>query len=212
MPRNSQILVLLIDNDSEQTVKSVLNSYQKFSFSFFYYCQPRYGVSRARNMGMEKMLADDGDMILFVDDDMRLPPEYLRILIDAMEKRNADAARGKMKLVYEDWQVRPSRRASLFSRRDIFPGNGVLVVASIFRYHNLNFDERFMFGYEDADFFCRAHLCGALLFLLEHSYFFEYCHELYFFGACCKIEKKDELKYYMEARQERTTIRKYRGG
>ncbi len=27
-----------------------------------------------------------------------------------------------------------------------------------------------------------------------------------------KIEEKDELKYYMEARQECTTIRKYRGG
>ncbi len=69
-----------------------------------------------------------------------------------------------------------------------------------------------MFGYEDADFFCRAHLCGARLFLLEHLYFFEYCHDLYFFRAHRNVEEKDELKYYMEARQERTAIRKYRGG
>ncbi len=34
----------------------------------------------------------------------------------------------------------------------------------------------------------------------------------YFFEARRKIEEKDELKYYMEAREERTAIRKYRGG
>ncbi len=39
-----------------------------------------------------------------------------------------------------------------------------------------------------------------------------YCHELYFFGVRRKIEEKYELKYYMDARQERTAIRKYRGG
>ncbi len=124
-------------------------------------------------MGIEKMLADDGDMILVVDDDMRLLLEYLRILIAEMEKRNADATRGKMKLVYEDGQVRHShRRTSLFARRDILPSNGSLVAASILRDYNVRFDERFMFGYEDANFFYHAHLCGARLFLLEHPYFF----------------------------------------
>ncbi len=154
-------------------------------------------------MGIEKMLADDGDMILCVDDDMRLPSEYLRILIAEMKKRNADVACGKMKLVYEDGQVRPSRWASLFARRNILPTNGSLVAASILRDYNVRFDERSMFGYENADFFYRANLCGAQLFLLEHPYFF---------GVRRKIEKKDELKYYMDARQERTVIRKYRGG
>ncbi len=112
-------------------------------------------------MGIEKMLADDGDMILVVDDDMRLPLEYLRILIAEMQKRNADVARGKMKLVYEDGQVRPSRRASLFARRNILPTNGSLVAARIFKDYNVRFDERFMFGYEDANFFYHVHLCGA---------------------------------------------------
>ncbi len=120
-----------------------------------------------------------------------------------MEKRNTDAARGKMKLVYEDVQVIPSRWASLFARRDILPTNGSLVAASILKDYNLRFDEQFMFDYEGADFFYRAHLCGAQLFLLESPYFF---------GAHRKIEEKDELKYYMDARQERTAIRKYRGG
>ncbi len=212
MPPDSQISVLLIDNDSEQTVKLVFDSQENFPFPFFYYCQPRRGVSRVRNGGIEKMLADDGDMILFVDDDMRLLPEYLRILITEMQKRNADAVRGKMKLFYEDGQVRPSRRVSLFLRRDILPTNGSLVAASIFKDYNLRFDERFIFGYEGTDFFCRAHLCDARLFLLEHPYFFECCYDLYFFGARRKIEEKDELKYYMDARQERTAIRKYRGG
>ncbi len=106
------------------------------------------------------MLAADGDMILFVDDDMRLPPEYLRILIAEMQKRNADAIRGKMKIVSENGQVRPSRRASLFSRRDIIPGNGVLVSAKIFNDYNLHFDERFMFGHEDSD--CKYAVCFSL--------------------------------------------------
>ena len=75
MPPDLQISVLLIDNDSKQTAKPVFDSQENFSFPFFYYCQPHRGVSRVRNMGIEKILADDGDMILCVDDDMRLPPE-----------------------------------------------------------------------------------------------------------------------------------------
>ena len=205
-PPDSSISVLLIDNDSEQTAKPVFDSQKNFPFPFSYHCQPRRGVARARNMGVEKMLAADGDMILFVDDDMRLPPEYLRILVAEMLKRNADAIRGKMKVVQEDGQVKPSRRASLFSRRDILPGNGVLVAAKIFKDYNLRFDERFMFAAEDGDFFYRAHLCGARLFLLEHPYFFELR------PASRELAEEDKLKYFMEARQRRTAIRKYRGG
>ncbi len=205
-PPDAQISVLLIDNDSEQTAKSVFDSQQNFPFPFFYYCQPRRGLSRARNMGVEKMLAADGDMILFVDDDMRLPPEYLRILIAKMQKRNADAIRGKMKVVSENRQVRPSRLASLFSRRDILPGNGVLVSAKVFKGYNLRFDERFMFGHEDGDFFYRAHLCGARLFLLEHPYFFELRPD------SRELAEEDKLEYFMAMRQNHVAIRKYRGG
>ncbi len=205
-PPDSKISVLLIDNDSEQTAKPVFDSQENFPFPFFYYCQPRRGVSRARNMGIEKMLADDGDMILFVDDDMRLPPDYLRILTAEMQKRNADAIRGKMKVVQEDGQVKPSRHASLFLRRDILPSNGVLVAAKIFKDYNLRFDERFMFGAEDGDFFYRSHLRGARLFLLEHPYFFEFRPD------SRELAEKDELKYYMEMRQGQVAIRVYRGG
>ncbi len=205
-PPDSQISVLLIDNDSEQTAKPVFDSQQNFPFPFFYYCQPCLGVSRARNVGIEKMLAANGDMILFVDDDMRLPPEYLRILVAEMQKRNADAIRGKMKVVSEDEQVRPSRRASLFSRRDTLPSNGVLVAAKIFKDYNLCFDERFMFGFEDGDFFYRAHLRGARLFLLEYPYFSEFRPD------SREIAEEDKLEYFMAMRQSHVAIRKYRGG
>ncbi len=205
-PPDSQISVLLIDNDSEQTAKPVFDSQQNFPFPFYYYCQPIRGVSRARNMGIEKFIADNGDEMLFVDDDMRLPSDYLKILTAEMQKRNADAVRGKMRIVQESGQVKPFRRASLFSRRDMLASNGVLVAAKIFKDYNLRFDERFMFGNEDGDFFYRAHLHGARLFLLENPHFFE------FRPASRDIAESDILNRRMKTRQNRVAIRKYRGG
>ncbi len=83
--------------------------------------------------------------------------------------RNADAVRGKMKLVYENGEVRLPRWASLFSRRNILPTSGLLVAASILKDYNLRFDERVMFGYEDADFFI-VHIC------VVRDYFFWSIH------------------------------------
>ena len=143
-PPDSHISVLLIDNDSEQTAKPVFDARQNFPFPFFYYCQPCRGLSRARNMGVEKMLAGGGDAIIFVDDDMRLPPDYLKNLTAEMQKRNADVARGKMHIIRENGDIKPARRASLLSRRDMLPGNGVLVAAKVFKDYGLRFDERFM--------------------------------------------------------------------
>lgn len=154
------------------------------------------------------MLADSGEAILFVDDDMRLPPDYLKTLIIGMQKLSADAVRGKMRIIEESGHVQSSRRASLLSRSDMLPGNGVLVVAKIFGEWGLRFDERFIGGFEDGDFFYRAYLRGARLFSLEHAHFWEFRPQTRMPSG----NRKEELTGLMAVRRAHVSVRKYRGG
>lgn len=207
LPPNAQVSVVLVDNDAEQSAKTVVETLTDFPLPLFYMCCPQRGLARARNVGVEKIIAENGDAILFVDDDMRLPPQYLNLCVEAMRKLAAEAVRGKMRIVEDSGKVQVPRRASLFSRRDMLPGNGVLVAARVFVEFGLRFDVRFMQGFEDGDFFYRAHLCGAKMFLLEDTYFWEYRpqHRMTFTRA-------EELRRFMEMRQAHVAVRKYRGG
>ena len=186
-----QISLVLVDNDDKQTARPVFDSFShNFPFSFFYIHEPKKGVSRARNRGIKEAIANGAQAILFVDDDMRLPPDYLRLLIAEMIKRRADAARGAMRHVKHNYENIP-RRASLFLRRDMLPCNGALVATRVFTEWNIYFDPRFPW-FEDGDFFYRIYLRGGRLFLVPHVFFYELIHREFRYG-------KDQLLYLYSA-------------
>jgi len=107
VPVNSTLSLILVDNDAAQTAKPLYDEKSRnFPFPFYYAHQPRRGLSRARNLGVEKMLAHGGDAVLLVDDDKRLPPDYLTRLVADMHRFRADAVRGKMRIVEESGKVR----------------------------------------------------------------------------------------------------------
>ena len=209
VPPNVVLSLILVDNDVAQTAKPLYEEKRHdFPFSFYYFNQSRRSLSRARNLGIEQMLADGGDAVLFVDDDMRLPPDYLTPLVADMQRFNADAVRGKMCIVEKSGQRHKIRRASMLARRDILAGNGVLVKAHIFREWGLRFDECFTSGFEDGDFFYRAHLRRARLFSSEHTYFIEYRPP----ERIPRVNRQQELQGLMAVRCSHVAMRKYRGG
>lgn len=209
VPAGVQLSLVLVDNSTEQTAKPFYDSQApSFPIPFTYLNQPQRGVSRARNLGIEHILAHGGDAILFVDDDMRLPPDYLTQSLAAMRRLRADAVRGRMVIVEDSGQTQKPRRARLFQRRDILATNGPLVAIRVFNELNLRFDERFMHGFEDYDLFYRAHVRGARLFLLEDCYFWEYRppHRL-------KVpSQQKKLIITMITNACHVCLRKYRGG
>ena len=142
---------------------------------------------------------------------MRLLPDYLCRLIKSMKAKNADAVRGKMRIIEEGGIVHRTRRASLFAEilgRDLLAGNGVLVKARLFGELNLRFDERFIGGAEDGDFFYRAYLQGAKLYSVEDAEFMEYRSQ----DRLPAKNRKGRLTRLMEARCAHTALRRYRGG
>ena len=211
VPPEHEITLILVDNSPEQSAKPVHENHRDtFPFPFHYAHQPKKGISRARNLGIEKALEERADAILFVDDDMRLLPDYLYRLVKAIKAKNADAVRGKMRIIEEGGKVHRTRRASLFAGilgTEMLPGNGVLVKSRLFIELNLRFDERFIGVAEDHDFSYRAYLQGAKLYSVEDAEFMEYRPR-----GRRPSDRKEELARIMMARSIHTGLRRYRGG
>lgn len=201
--------VLLVDNDAAQSSRRVFDDFApRFPFPFGYACEPERGLSRARNLGVEAALEGGADAVMFVDDDMRLPPDYLAQMADAMEKLRADAVRGKMRVIRRDGDdPRPQRRVSMRSRRDMLQGNGPLIAARVFGEWGLRFDERMMRGFEDGDFFYRAYLRGARIFQVDDAWFAEVRENRGIFSS-----KEDELSYMYGMRRLHVAVRRRHGG
>ena len=212
VPPACEMTLILVDNSPEQSAKSFHEDHRdSFPFPFHYAHQPKKGLSRARNLGIEKALEEGADALLFVDDDMRLLPDYLHKLIEVMKAKNADAVRGKMRIIEEGGTVHRTRQSSLFGEtlgRDMLAGNGVLIKACLFKELNLRFDERFIGGMEDGDFFYRAHLQGAKLYSVEDAEFTEYRPQ----SRIPSRNRKEELTGLMSSRCAHTAVRRYRGG
>ena len=197
----------VVDNDTEQTAKPFCDSLGKIAYPLAYLQQPKKGLSNARNMALEFAIAEGMDAVLFVDDDMRLPPDYLQQLINAMQQHGDDATRGLMRIVDEHGNGKAPRRASLFARRELLAGNGVLVGRRIFADMGLRFDARFAKGFEDGDYFYRAHLRGAKLRQINAVF-----DELRPPSRPSPLETKERLQRMFDMRRGNAHLRKLRGG
>ncbi len=218
-PSGADVFAVVVDNDEEQSAKEVFQSWRP-PFPAFYENEPQPGLSRARNRGMEKARSEGAANVLFVDDDMRPPPQYLKDLTAEMQAAKADAARGRMIVTVDAAPAEtaaeqrggtvalPSRRASLFSRRDMLAGNGALLGARIFCEWKMRFDEDFMHGWEDGDFFYRASLRGARLWSAANVVFYEH-------RPPERIPARGfaaEMRRAMEMREGHVALRRHRGG
>ena len=205
-PDDAELALLVVDNDREGSAAAVFaEKTRNFPFPVRMVCEEKKGLPNARNRFMDLASEGGATHILWVDDDMILPPNYLRDLFAQMQRRRADAIRGRVRFEYDGGGSAPSRRAALFSRRPMLAGNGVLLSAKIFRDWGLRNDPRFMSGGEDGDFFYRAHLRGARLFLAGSPVAVERRPD-------ARLEGTSTTERFYQAASRRVFIRRFRGG
>lgn len=199
---------IVVDNNPDKSAKSVVDAIGGFPMPLHYEFQPAPGVSAARNLGIEKALQLEADAVLFIDDDMYVPPDYLCILLDEMQKLSAGMVRGQARII-EEGGVKVHVNPRVFGRpKNIrMPSNGLLVSAKIFKDWNLRFDTMFL-RHEDYDFTYRAYLRGARLFTIRHAFFNEF-HPPERFS---KLSFKEKINSRMRVSQMNTASLKYRGG
>jgi GT2 family glycosyltransferase len=94
-PANWELIV--VDNASRDSTRSVVASYEASIPNLRYVYEGELGLSAARNRGVAEAA---GDIIVFTDDDVLAPPDWLAELVGALERcPQAGAAGGRVELL-----------------------------------------------------------------------------------------------------------------
>ena len=81
--------ILIIDDGSTDGSGAVCDAYQEKDPRIHVIHQSNKGLSAARNAGLDRMT---GDLVAFLDSDDTFLPEMIRLMVNAIEKENADLA------------------------------------------------------------------------------------------------------------------------
>lgn len=83
--------LIVIDNGSTDRTRAVAEAAQLTNVAFRYISEPTPGLARARNTGLN---AAAGDVLLFTDDDVRVPRQWIEGMCRPLENGDADAVAG----------------------------------------------------------------------------------------------------------------------
>ena len=87
-------VVLIVDGSTDGTIEFLKNT--KFSYSLKYYVIKQGGLANARNHGIKK---SNGNHILFMDDDLRLSPDYIAKLSESLDHHPNHVHTGVLKKI-----------------------------------------------------------------------------------------------------------------
>lgn len=97
--------LLVVDNGSTDNTAAVVGSAAHPSFAVRRVLESHRGAARARNRGLEETT---GDLILFTDDDVHVPPEWLAGMCEPILQRKANVVAGGVRLapnLVRDWMT-----------------------------------------------------------------------------------------------------------
>lgn len=87
--------VLVVDNGSVDATESVVSHYAQREPAIRHVCEPRAGLSHARNRGLQEA---QGEVIIFTDDDVRVCPHWIEAMCGPIIKGDADAVAGAVQI------------------------------------------------------------------------------------------------------------------
>jgi glycosyltransferase involved in cell wall biosynthesis len=94
VPQNIDLEVLIVDNNSKDNTKQIVEKMHDDGYTRFRYIfERRQGLSFARNAGLD---AAKGEIILFTDDDVIVDANWLSEIVNAFLECDADCAGGKI--------------------------------------------------------------------------------------------------------------------
>jgi len=94
VPRNIDLEVLVVDNNSTDRTKEVIEKFNKDGFGYIGYIFERnQGLSFARNAGLDRA---KGEIIIFTDDDVIVEPDWLIETVRTFYEYDADCVGGKI--------------------------------------------------------------------------------------------------------------------
>lgn len=162
--------VVVVDNDPTGSARHVVEGFTAGApFPVHYDIQPRQSISLTRNRTVE--LAR-GEWLGFLDDDERVVPDWLRLMMDCAQRFEADAVMGPLIRELPDHVEGWIRQGGFYAlpryatgtpipRQNLWFGNALLR-GSYVRAESIAFKEELgLIGGEDGDLLMRMHTRGA---------------------------------------------------
>ena len=148
--------LLVVDNGSHDHTREVVKNAESLQISVRYVSEPTAGQCRARNRGLQEAR---GDIILFTDDDVLPPADWIVQMCGPIIRGEADAVAGGIEIAPDlerPWFGQGKFRSWLASTDQLDPNVGVRMVGA-----NMAFSRRV---FEKVDHFDVALGPGALGF------------------------------------------------
>jgi glycosyltransferase involved in cell wall biosynthesis len=112
--------LVVVDNGSTDATQAVLSNPPVSNMSIRSVGEPTPGVARARNTAIEEA---EGRILLWLDDDVHVPPDWMRQMVRPILSEKADAVTGKVVLaphLQRSW-MKKFHRTALASTESIDP-------------------------------------------------------------------------------------------
>ena len=118
--------IIIIDDGSTDDSGQICDEYAKKDERFHIIHQRNCGLSAARNVGLDKM---NGDVVVFLDSDDAYHPDYVKLMVEALEREKTDVVICKYN-VHETTKIMsqqycglskariPIAKQGLYSRKD----------------------------------------------------------------------------------------------
>jgi succinoglycan biosynthesis protein ExoM len=175
--------IVVVDNDGAASARPVIDQLraQGYPLPIVYYTQPERNISMTRNATVHH---SRGEWLAFIDDDERAPPEWLRLLLAAAHRYDADGVLAPVEPLvpasapvwirrgrFYDWPHLPS--GAVVPRDHLRFGN-VLLRGALMRAEPGPFDVSFRLGTgEDGDLLMRLISKGAKIVWCDEAIVWE---------------------------------------
>ncbi|WP_160164501.1 glycosyltransferase family 2 protein [Pedosphaera parvula] len=139
--------VLVVDNGSSDETQAVVKQTQFAEIKLRYVFESRPGLAVARNRGVKEAR---GRLLLFTDDDVRLPQNWIELMCSPILEGRADAVVGRVKLAPElerGWMT-ATHRSWLASTEGVDFGNPERLVGANMALNRAVFEKVPMFDEE----------------------------------------------------------------
>lgn len=173
--------IIVVDNDPEENGRLVFDKFTNTGrISFYYYTQPKKNISITRNLAVEKAT---GEFILFIDDDEYACPNWVKLLLDAQRKYDADGVFGAVNSHFNADTPKWITSHQVFNR--VTPPTGTeahykrtgncLIKSSLLKSRPEPFSIEYgLTGGEDTHLFARLRIKGARFINCKEAWVSEY--------------------------------------
>jgi len=122
IPAGLDVELLVVDNGSSDDTADVVKSHKPDGYEVRYLLESRAGKSNGLNLGISE---SKGDVVIFTDDDVRPPADWIEGMCEPVLSGRADVVAGGMKLaphLLRPWMT-PMHRSWLAASEWLTPGD-----------------------------------------------------------------------------------------